>query len=270
MPTPVQDLTIAHRELGDGPPVLMLHGWPTSSHLWTPVMPAVAAAGRRAIAVDLPGFGGSSKPLDRRYEYGLFAGAIESLLESLGVSSLGLVVHDIGGPIGLRWALDNRERVERLAILNTLVYPEFDEMTMNFVQALSTPGRREEITSRAGLEQALRLGLVDQSLVTVELLDAVDAPFATADDRRALAAAGIQLELDVFRTLADRLGELDGIPTTIIYGEQDRILTDIERTLARVREQLPSATVHRFPDAGHFLQYEKGEEVGALLADFFG
>lgn len=70
-------LRLHYRSCGEGEPVLLLHGWPTSSYLWREVIPAIAAAGSRAIALDLPGFGASDKPLDASYSFHFFMRALE-------------------------------------------------------------------------------------------------------------------------------------------------------------------------------------------------
>src|SRR5688572_4222979 len=77
-------LTLAYRELGSGPPVLLLHGWPMSSFLWRDVMPPIARQ-NRVIALDLPGFGGSDKPLGVAYDFELFERAIDAFLGALEV-----------------------------------------------------------------------------------------------------------------------------------------------------------------------------------------
>src|SRR5262245_8614704 len=118
-------LTLGYRELGSGPAVLLLHGWPTSSFLWRGVMPAIARA-NRVVALDMPGFGASDKPLGVRYDFELFERAVDGLLAALGVERVGVAGHDLGGPIALDWAIRNPERVTSIALLNTLVYPDFD------------------------------------------------------------------------------------------------------------------------------------------------
>ena len=165
----VDGLTIAYRELGSGPPVLLLHGWPTSSYLWREVMVPIAE-GNRVLAIDLPGFGGSDKPLGVRYGFELFERTLDGFLAALGVEEVGLAVHDLGGPVGLHWAVQRPGRVTRLAILNTLVYPEFSEAVLQFIKACSTPELREQLTSPAGLEAAMGLGLADEANLTGEIL----------------------------------------------------------------------------------------------------
>jgi haloalkane dehalogenase len=263
----VDGLTVAYRELGSGPPVLLLHGWPTSSYLWREVMVPIAER-NRVLAIDLPGFGGSDKPLGVRYGFELFERTLDGFLAALGVEEVGLAVHDLGGPVGLHWTVRRPGRVTRLAILNTLVYPEFSEAVLQFIKACSTPELREQLTSPAGLEAAMGLGLADESNLTEEMLDGVREPFRTPESRRALADAGIGLEPEGFAEIARLLPSL-GIPVRVIYGERDRILPDVRETMSRVKQDLPQAEVTALPECGHFLQEEAPDEVGALLARFF-
>jgi haloalkane dehalogenase len=262
----VDGLTIAYRELGSGPPVLLLHGWPTSSYLWREVMLPIAER-NRVLAIDLPGFGGSDKPRGARYGFELFERTIDGFLDALAVEEVGLAVHDLGGPIGLHWTVHRPERVTRLALLNTLVYPEFSEAVLEFVKACSTPELREQLTSPAGLEAAMKLGLANEANLTDEVLAAVREPFQTEEARRALADAGIGLEPEGFVEIARLLPSLR-MPVRVIYGEQDRILPDVGETMTRVKQDLPQAEVTALP-CGHFLQEEAPDEVGALLAQFF-
>jgi haloalkane dehalogenase len=261
------DLTLGYRELGSGPPVLMLHGWPTSSFLWRDVMPPIAKA-NRAIAMDLPGFGASDKPLGVRYDFELFERAIDDFLDALGVDQVAIAVHDLGGPIGLHWALHRPERVTRVALLNTLVYPEFSEAVLAFIRACTEPASRKFLTSPEGLEAAMRLGLAGDDHLTEEALAGVREPFATDDSREALADAGIGLRPEGFEEIARMLPTLR-VPVRIVYGAQDRILPDVAETMARVQRDVPHASVTELPNCGHFLQEEEPAEIGQLLADFF-
>jgi pimeloyl-ACP methyl ester carboxylesterase len=264
----VGDIKLAYRELGEGRPVLLLHGWPTSSLLWRDVMPPIARR-NRVLALDMPGFGGSDKPLETRYGFDFFERAIDGFLAALDIDEVGLAVHDLGGPIGVHWALDRQERVSRLAILNTLLYPEFSEAVLEFIKACTTPELRDQLTSPAGLEAAMRLGVADDAKLTDELLAGVREPFQSDESRRALADAGVGLELEGFREIGNRLSELR-VPVRILYGEQDRILPDVAETMARVQRDVPGAVATALPNCGHFLQEDAPEQVGELLAEFFG
>jgi pimeloyl-ACP methyl ester carboxylesterase len=260
-------LKLAYREAGSGPPVLLLHGWPTSSFLWREVMKPIARR-NRVLALDLPAFGESDKPLEESYGFDFFESAIDGFLESLGIDQVAIGGHDVGGPIALHWALKRPERVTKVALLNTLVYPEFSEAVLQFIHACSTPEIREQLTSPAGLEAAIRLGVADDSKLDRGVFDAVSAPFASEEARLALAKAGIGLEPAGFEEIARRLPSLE-VPLRVVYGEQDRILPDVAETMARVKHDVPHAEVTAMPACGHFLQEEEPEEIGELLADFF-
>jgi haloalkane dehalogenase len=260
-------MTIAYRELGAGPPVLLLHGWPTSSFLWRNAMVPIGKT-NRVVAPDLPGFGASDKPLDVQYDFDLFESTLDEFLAALDIHETGLAVHDLGGPIGVHWAVHRPERVTKLALLNTLLYPDFSDAVMEFVKACSTPELREQLTSPAGLEEAMGLGLADETNLTPEIVAAVREPFTDDGSRRALAAAGIGLPLEGFAEIERLLPTLQ-MPVRIIYGERDRILPDVAQTMARVKDDLPQAEVTALPDCGHFLQEEAPDRIGDELARFF-
>jgi pimeloyl-ACP methyl ester carboxylesterase len=265
--TQVDGLQLAYRELGNGPPVLLLHGWPTSSFLWREVMVPIART-NRVVALDLPGFGASDKPPGIRYSFDFFSRTLDLFLARLNIDRLGLAVHDLGGPVGLHWALARPGRVTKLALLNTLVYPEFSDAVKEFVRACATPELREKLTSPAGLESIMRDGFADPAKLSGDVLAAVQAPFRTAEARRALADAGIGLSRKGFKEIARQLPTLQ-IPVRVVYGARDRVLPDVAETMARVKIDLPQADVTVLPQCGHFLQEEAPADVGALLARFF-
>ena len=260
-------MRLHYRELGAGPPVLLLHGWPTSSFLWRNVMPAIAEH-NRVIALDLPGFGESSKPLDASYSFGFHRRALDGFADALGVEELSIAVHDLGGPIGLHWVVRNPKRIRKLALLNTLVYPRMSWAVVVFVAACRTPGVRSALASPSGLRFAMRFGLADKSNATDEMLAGVLAPFQTNDARKALLKTAYGLQPGGFKEIADKLPSLD-VPVRLIYGEKDRILPDVAKTMRNVKRDIPHAELTALPGCGHFLQEEQPQRVGELLAEFF-
>lgn len=263
----VDTMTIAYRDLGAGPAVLLLHGWPTSSYLWRNVMPTIARR-NRVIAIDLPGFGASAKPLDRRYGFATFSAAIDGLLGELGVDRVALGGHDLGGPIAVRWALQRPDRVTGLALLNTLLYPDLDPAVVEFVNALTTPGPREKLTSSRGLADLFRAGLANPAHAADETIEAIVAPFHDDDARLALAKAGTELSLRTFAEIAAWLPKLT-LPVRVVYGTQDRILPGVAATMARLQGDVPQALITALPHCGHFLQEEAPDQIGEILAEFY-
>ncbi len=260
-------LTLGYRELGSGPPVLLLHGWPTSSYLWRDVMPALAGS-NRVLALDLPGFGASDKPTGVRYDFDFFETAIDGFLAALDVEAVGIAGHDLGGPIAVHWMLARPGRVTRLALLNTLLYPEFSEAVVEFVTELLTPDLRAHRVSDAGLTEVMAQGITDPSLVTDDLMAAVLAPFASPESREALADAGIGLSPDGFTEIASGLPGID-VPVRVVYGEADHILPDVADTMTRLAADVPQTQVTPIPDVGHFVPEQAPDEVARHLAAFF-
>src|SRR3984893_14095070 len=123
----VQGLRLAHLDEGTGAPVLFMHGEPTWSFLWRKVLPAVRDAGFRCVAPDLVGFGRSDKPEDIDfYSYDRHVEHTATLLEDLDLRGATMVVHDWGGPIGLRLAVEHPDRIERLVIIDAgLAFHDF-------------------------------------------------------------------------------------------------------------------------------------------------
>src|SRR5947199_3625610 len=111
----VDGLRLAHLDEGEGAPVVFFHGEPTWSFLWRKVIPPVRDAGFRCIAPDLPGFGRSDKPVEFDwYTYDRHVESVAALLEDLDLRDATFVVHDWGGPVGLRAAVEHADRVSRL------------------------------------------------------------------------------------------------------------------------------------------------------------
>lgn len=173
------------------------------------------------LALDLPGFGASDKPVGVTYNFQFFEQAIDGFLEQLGIDAVAVAGHDLGGPVATHWALDRQERITKFALLNTLVYPEFSEAVFAFIKAASTPGLREQITSPEGLEAAMRLGLADEANLTGDVLAGVREPFQSEESRSALADAGIGLEPEGFVEIASRPSSMT-MPVCLIYARGDR------------------------------------------------
>ena len=264
----VEGLRLHYLEQGTGDPVLLLHGWPTSSVLWRDIVPVVAE-GSRAIALDLPGFGRSDKPLDASYSFRFYDSVLTGFLEQLGVERLGIAAHDLGGPIGLHWAAQHPERVSRLALLNTLVFARPSLAVIAFIAICKTPGLRSWMTSPAGIRFTMRLGISDKSRVTDSLVAAYQEPFASDDARRVLAKAGAGLHPDGLKEIEAWLPRID-VPVRLLYGERDRVLPDVAKTMRKVAERVPQAELSTLPDCGHFCQEERPDEIGRELGRFFG
>jgi haloalkane dehalogenase len=266
--TEVNSLNLHYTEAGQGDPILLLHGFPTSSHLYRNILPVLAST-HRAIAIDLPGYGLSDKPLDTKYDYNFYADTLNGFLDALGIEQTNLVVHDLGGPAGLYWAVENPTRINSIAILNTLTFPEVHWTVTAFLLALRTPGLRDFLGSPKGLVATMKLGVVHKDRMNRQTLTPYTAPFETKPARKALIKAGGGLGIGGLAKIAKKLPNLE-VPLRLIYGEKDRVLPDVAKTMRRLQELRPDAELTALPNCGHFLQEDAPEKIAALLSDFFG
>ena len=258
---------IAYRETqpdgwdGSGATALFLHGYPTSSYLWRNVLPAVADAGCRAIAPDLPGFGDSPADLpgtwERQVEH------VERFRQGLGLERVILGVHDWGGLIGLRWACDHPDAVEALVLTDTGFFP--DGKWHGMANTLRTEGEGEQFVANVNRDLlAMATRQISPSLPD----DAVDEFFkAFSDpDRR-------RNQLDLYRSgdfekLEPYRGKLAalGVPAKIVWGEKDEFAP--VPGAYRFKKELPDAELVVLEEAGHYLMEDEPERVAREIASF--
>ena len=243
--TQVNDLRLHYLEAGEGDPILLLHGFPTSSHLWRNVMPELAKT-HRVIAIDLPGYGLSDKPLDATYDFEFYENVIDGFLDALDIHTTNLVLHDFGGPIGLFWAVRHPRRVRDIVLLNTLVYPETSWAVKVFLLAMRVPGLRDFIVRPGSIAGAIKFGVVHNERLTREVLTPYTAPFEDPAARKALIKAGSGLGTGGLAEIARKLPALE-VSLRLIYGENDRPLPDVAKTMQRVQRDRPEAELHRPP-----------------------
>lgn len=263
----VEHLKLHYLEMGSGEPILLLHGWPTSSYLWRNLIPTLAE-NNRVIALDLPGFGRSDKRLSDSFSFTYQNKMIDSFLKQLGVEKVNLAVHDLGGPLGLFWAIRNPEKISRLTLLNTLVYPEFSWAVKLFGLSTILPGVKTWLTSPRGLRAAMRLGIVNKDDLSKADIEQYQRPFQSKESRKVLLKTVQRLSIKGYHEIAEKLPKLD-IPVQVIYGKNDKILPKVADTMARVKKDLPQAKVTALDDCGHFLQEDKPLEIAQLMSTFY-
>jgi haloalkane dehalogenase len=262
-----EGLRMHYLDEGAGPPVLLLHGEPTWSYLYRTVIPELVPAAR-AIAPDFFGFGRSDKPLRLEdYSYERHTTSLHRLVEELDLRDLTVVVQDWGGPIGLRLAVERPELVSRLVVLNTGIdagRPPSEEWL-----------RFRAFVRRHGPE------LVPGTLVRISCVQPVEddveeaysAPWPVPESKAGVLAFPELVptepehpSTEPMLRVRDALSRWEK-PTLVLFSDSDPIFTP--RVAERIAAHIPGA---REPEivagAGHFLQQDKGEEVGRRIARF--
>ena len=230
-------------------------------HLYRNILPELGKT-HRAIALDLPGYGLSDKPLDVTYDYDFYADTLDAFLDALGIHDTHLFVHDLGGPVGLYWMLRHPDRVHKLVLLNTLVYPETSWAVKLFLLAMKTPGLRDYIVSPKGIVAAMKLGVVNKGRLNREVLTPYTAPFEGPAARKALIKAASALGTAGLAKIARELPAYQGT-IRLIYGETDRALPNIAKTMQRLQHDHPEAELTPLKNCGHFLQEDEPKRVAA-------
>ena len=254
-------------EVGEGHPVLFLHGWPTNAQLWRHVLPQVGKH-RRAIALDLPGYGQSDKPYDASYDFAFYDRMLDAALEALDVQQLGLCVHDAGGAIGLHWAVQRADRITDLCLLNTVASHKVSFAVRAFVWSTKIPLLRGLMTGPWAAERAMFAGVRNKSRLTPEVLQIYRQPFEDANARAVYRKGVGALNWQGLEAIAQGLEQFKDTPVRLIYGTRDVILPAVARTMAGVQATLPHAELTALK-LGHFLQEDDPDAVAELLREFF-
>jgi haloalkane dehalogenase len=261
----VEGLRLAHLDEGQGPPVVFFHGEPTWSYLWRHVLPPVVAAGFRGIAPDLAGFGRSDKPIEVGwYSYDRHTQLMADLVEQLDLRDATFVVHDWGGPIGLRIAVEHPDRVSRLVLLDTGLFTGHQQMTDTWMAFRAFVERTEDVPIGLLVRRACKRDPGDAVIAGYE------APFPNAAAKAGARAFPLILPLAPDdpgaregQRVLDALREFDR-PALVIWGDADPVLplSVAERLAALVGTSVQAV------DASHFLQEDAGPEVGRRIADW--
>jgi pimeloyl-ACP methyl ester carboxylesterase len=264
----------------DGPLVLLLHGFPETSHAWRRQLPALAAAGLRTVAPDQRGYGHSSKPPgSRSYVIGLLAADIVAIARALGRERFRVVGHDWGGGVAWYLAGNRPDMVERAAILNA---PHGDA----FVAALRHDGAQRRRSWYMALfqlpwlpEALLRAGgfrRLERALVASARPGAFEDTDLAAYRAAWAQPAALTAMIDWYRAMRHARHEVMAgrkrarapvaIPVRLVWGDRDPFLAPglAEASIARCAQ----GRLIRLPDATHWLHHEEPERVNALLVEF--
>ena len=263
------DGRMSYVDEGEGPPVVLVHGTPTWSFLYRSVISTLRSR-HRVIAIDHLGFGLSDKPPDAPYRPRDHARRLGALIDALGLSGITLVVHDFGGPIGIGAALERLDRIDRLVVMNTFLWPLEGDPSIRRAGRVagSWIGRMLYRYMNFSVKVLLPAGFHDRSVLTPHLNAQYAAPFATPDERMGTWAFARALlgESTWYQQLWNRRGELAAKPMLLAWGMTDPAFGP--GYLARWQEAFPHARVESFLSSGHFVPEEASRELSAVMGDF--
>jgi len=263
----VDGLRLAHLDEGDGAPVLLVHGEPTWSYLWRHAIPPLVGAGFRCVVPDHAGFGRSDKPADLGwYSYDRHTALLTDLVERLDLRGATVVVHDWGGPIGLRVAVEQPERIDRIVVMDTGLFTGHQRMSDAWTTFRDFVERTEDLPIGMLVRGGCHRDPGD------EVIAAYEAPYADGASKAGARAFPLMIPRTPDapgaaegQRVLDSLAE-DPRPKLVLWAEHDPIIP--LSTGRRVAASMGTEIAHAIPDASHFLQEDQGPLVGRLIAEW--
>ena len=273
----VDGLDIFYREAGpvDAPIVLLLHGFPSASHMFRDLIPELAGE-YRVIAPDLPGFGQSAAPSRDAFAYSFdnLARVIDRFTEVLGLTRYALYVFDYGAPVGFRLAVAHPERITAIITQNGNAYLEGISEAFSPIQAYwKAPTQENRDALRSLLTPATTLfqythGVADPTLVSPD--------GRNLDDYYLARPGNDEIQLGLFLDYQSNIAAYPAFqsyfrtcqpPLLATWGRNDPFF--VPAGAAAFQRDLPGAEI-RFFDTGHFALETHATEIGAAIRDFLG
>jgi haloalkane dehalogenase len=254
---------------GHGRSVLCFHGEPTWAYLYRKMLVPLREAGHRVICPDYAGFGRSDKPTDRGwYSYDRHLELVSGMLGELDLRDAVVVVQDWGGPIGLRWAVENSDRVGALAILNTGLFT--GRVSKGFMAWREFAEKNPDLPVGAVLQGATATELPD------DVVAAYEAPFPTPESKAGAAQFPLLVPTSdevpgaaEMRAVADELTRWEK-PALVAFSDQDPVFP-YPKGGDRFVDLIPTVDEQvRIEGAAHFLQEDRGEQIAAEILSFLG
>lgn len=247
---------------GAGEPIVLLHGFPTSGHLWSGVVPLLPA-GHRVVVLDLLGYGRSDPPKSRGVDLRSHADRLIAVLDHLGINFACLVGHDIGGGVAQSVAIRHPHRVSRLCLVNAVAFGEWPTREVRLARAMLPLTRHLPPSWILSIVRAdLLRGYVDHDHGSRDI-DLYLRPFVETEGRDALMTHLLGLDCAETQGLAARLKEIVS-PTAVVWGEHDPFLP--ASIGQRLRSTIPGSTLEIIPDTRHFVPVEAPHRVASAVA----
>ena len=248
-------------DLGEGPAVLFLHGFPTNGALWRREA-WLCARRMRVLVPDLLGYGLSERPADADLSEPAQAGYVKELVHTLGIAELAVVGHDIGGGIAQLLALDPDLEVRALVLLDSVAFDAWPIEGIRMLQG-ATPEQETEAFVGEVLGLIFEVGIAHPERVEPGALEAFVDPWRSDPPSLFRAARGI-----TGRGLSGRDGDLAALdlPAFVIWGEEDPFLPP--ELAERLGELLAGSTVALLPGCSHFVTEDAPQTIPQLVFEW--
>ncbi len=260
----IGEYRLAFLREGRGEPVFLLHGITTYSFIWREVIPRLKDE-FELFAVDLLGCGESDKPAKADCSIKAHAEILPALIGVLGLESVHLVCHDIGGGIGQIMAVRYPEILKSLTLVNTVGY---DYWPVQPIASLRIPFLREIVMAlmdRGVFRSLIRRALYYKDRLDRDLMERFERPLRTREGRQGFLSLARCLNNRDLLEIAEDLKRIN-LPVLIVRGDADPYLSP--RISERLHSDIPGSILKRVKTGSHFLQLDEPELLASLVRDF--
>ena len=246
---------------GSGEPVVLIHGFPTSSHLWRDVAPQIPD-GHRVVVLDLLGYGRSDPPNGRDLSIKGHAERVIALLDALRISYAAIVGHDLGGGIAHYLAVRHPTRVARLALVDSVAFDDWPTRQVKLARTTLPLTRHLPATwILSVLRSELERGYANEDS-GARSIDIYVRPFCSPEGRDTLVEHLEALDAEETVALQPRLKDIVA-PTAVLAGAHDPF---VPPALAkRLHDAIPESSLDILADVRHFTPEEAPETIGTIL-----
>jgi haloalkane dehalogenase len=255
-------------DVGEGPPIVMIHGTPVWSFLYRNLIKALRKR-YRCIAMDMIGFGLSDKPKDWSYKPRAHAANFEQLMKHLQLENITLLVHDFGAPIGLSYAIRHPDKVNSIVMLNSWTWSLSKHQTFSKTSKYLVGPLGKFLHSKLNVSAHT---LIEELFKEKEMPEPIRQHYVKAlgDPHDHVAKLACARELvgvtHWYEELWKERKKIQDIPTLILWGERDKLIK-IE-ALQSWKKFFHECYVIHFEDSGHFLQEENAKEIANYVSNF--
>jgi pimeloyl-ACP methyl ester carboxylesterase len=260
--SPTSGGEVAYTDEGDGPPVVLIHGFPQSSFVWRDLGPLLSSR-FRVIVPDMLGSGDSEKPTGVPLGLVAQAGYIREFLDAIGVDRFAVIGHSIGGGVAQLLALDHTG-VDAMVLMSSSAFDAWPTFFTREIQR-TPPEQEVELFVHSGIRASLRVGMSEPDRITPDQVLEYLRPWSGPDGVEAFFRFTRAMD---GRGLVGRESDLAAleIPVLIFWGEDDVYYPPAVGE--RLNEAIPTSTLGLLPGCGHFLVEDAVETIGPMIYEY--
>jgi pimeloyl-ACP methyl ester carboxylesterase len=258
----VDDTRVRYVDVGEGPAVVLLHGFASSLETWVGVIPELAKT-HRVLALDLKGFGWTDRP-EGDYSPKAQAALVLAVMKARGIEHAAFVGHSWGSSVVLELALEKPQAVDRIALYDALVYDSQLPTAFHMARANGMGELLYALFYDERPDEKLAFGFYDPSIVDEALAEGVERAMQRPGTKAAALAA---VRGQRYEEIESRYGEVS-VPVLLLWGREDHVTT--LEVAERLTKQLPHAQLLIYDRCGHFPMIEAAEASNAALYAFLG